>query len=78
MKPKSRTKYPKFNRRHAGVLQWLLEHPAATLTECAKATGYSRSYLSRVVNNPEFRNHHIHLLDEALRKKAECLLFKNG
>lgn len=47
--------YPKLNRRHLGVMQWLFDHPAATLTECAKNIGYSRSWLSRIVNSREFR-----------------------
>lgn len=47
--------YPRLCKRHMGVLIWLLEHPCSTLTECAKAVGYSRSWLSRIVNSPEFR-----------------------
>ncbi len=47
--------YPKLNQRHIGVMVWLLEHPCSTLTECAKNTGYSRSWLSRIVNAPEFK-----------------------
>jgi hypothetical protein len=48
-------KYPKLNRRHFGVLAWLLEHPTSTLTEGAKVLGYSRPWLSRIVNSPAFQ-----------------------
>jgi hypothetical protein len=47
--------YPKFNHRHAGVMIWLLDHPSSSLTDCAKNIGYSRSWLSRIVNSPEFK-----------------------
>ena len=43
------------SRRHEAVLKWMLEHPAATQKECAKATGYSETWISRIVNNAEFR-----------------------
>jgi len=52
---RQRRKYPRFNRRHAGVFKWLVEHPTATLNDGAVALGYSRSWLSRIVNSPEFR-----------------------
>lgn len=55
--------YPKFSRRHVGVMQWLFSHPGATLTECAKEIGYSRSWLSRIVNAPEFRSEYRKQLD---------------
>lgn len=48
--------YPKLNQRHLGVMIWLLENPSSTLTECAKSIGYSRSWLSRIVNSPEFKS----------------------
>lgn len=48
--------YPKLSQRHIGVMIWLLEHPTSTITDCAKATGYSRSWLSRIVNSPEFKS----------------------
>lgn len=73
-----RAKYPRLNRRHIGVMIWLLEHPAATLTECAMALGYSRPWLSRIVNSPEFRSLHAELLQEhASRATMRALgLFK--
>ena len=47
--------YPRWQRRHEGVLLWLLERPWATLKECARATGYSPSQLSRIVNSPDYQ-----------------------
>jgi AraC-like DNA-binding protein len=47
--------YPSWQRRHEAVLTWLVEHPAGTLEECARATGYSRSHLSRITCSPDFR-----------------------
>ena len=47
--------YPRWQRRHEGVLQWLLQRPWATLKDCARATGYSPSQISRIVNSPDFR-----------------------
>jgi hypothetical protein len=68
--------YPKLNHRHLGVMLWLLEHPSATLTECSKAVGYSRSWLSRVVNSPEFKAELTKQLNTEL-KKAVKLGFEN-
>jgi len=69
-------RYPRLNRRHLGVMIWLLEHPAATLTECAQAVGYSRPWLSRIVNSPEFRAQHAKLLhDRAGRATMRALGF---
>jgi hypothetical protein len=31
-----RRKYPAWQRRFYGVLEWLLDHPGATLRECAR------------------------------------------
>ena len=47
--------YPRWQRRHECVLDWLLERPWATLEECAFATGYSPSQLSRIVNSPDYQ-----------------------
>ena len=47
--------YPCWQRRHEGVLLWLLQHPARTLKECAGATGYSPSQISRIVNSPDYQ-----------------------
>ena len=66
--------YPKFNRRHVGVMHWLLTHPAATLTECAKEMEYSRSWLSRIVNAPEFKSEYRNQLDIELFKVVRTKL----
>ncbi len=47
--------YPRWQRRHDAVLQWLLQRPRATLKECARATGYSPSQISRIVNSPDYQ-----------------------
>jgi len=47
--------YPRWQRRHEAVLEWLLENPARRLYDCARETGYSPSHLSRIVNSPDFR-----------------------
>ena len=46
--------YPPWQRRHEGVLLYLLKHPSATLAQCAQATGYSPSQVSRINCSPEF------------------------
>ncbi len=48
-------KYPNWQRRHEAVLQYMLEYPAADYGEVARATGYSRWHISRIIANPEFR-----------------------
>ena len=40
--------YPPWQRRHEGVLLYLLKHPSATLAQCAQATGYSPSKVRRI------------------------------
>lgn len=47
--------YPRWQRRHHAVLQWLLQNPARTLNECARDNGYSPSQISRIVNSPDFQ-----------------------
>lgn len=46
---------PKFSRRHAGVLLFLLNNPGMRQKEAAKQLGYSEKWLSAIVNSPEFR-----------------------
>jgi hypothetical protein len=50
--------YPRWQRRHSAVLQWLLVHPVQTLNECARANNYSPSQISRIVNSPDFQRHY--------------------
>jgi hypothetical protein len=47
--------YPCWQRRHEAVLLRLIEHPRETLIECARATGYSPSHISRITCSPDFR-----------------------
>jgi hypothetical protein len=46
---------PSWQRRHEAVLQWFLRHPAGTRVECAAATGYSPTHISRITGSAEFR-----------------------
>lgn len=48
-------KPPKFSRRHAGVLLFLLEHPELSQKEAAKKLGYSEKWLSVIVSTRTFR-----------------------
>ncbi len=48
-------RYPGWQNRHEAVLQYMLEYPAADYGEVARATGYSRWHISRIIANPEFR-----------------------
>ncbi len=50
--------YPRWQRRHEGVFRLLLQRPRATLKECARATGYSPSQISRIVNSPDYQRHY--------------------
>jgi hypothetical protein len=68
------TTHPRWQRRHEGVLLWLLQHPAGTLRECAAATGYSKGQISRIVNSPVFVERYRSALGDALRVAAVSLL----
>ena len=50
--------YPRWQRRHEGVFRLLLQRPRTTLKECARATGYSPSQISRIVNSPDYQRHY--------------------
>ena len=69
-----RKKYPSWQRRYEGVLIWLLEHPTAKLSDCARVTGYSPSQISRIVNSPEFKQRMQAamnaMVDESIRRFA--------
>jgi hypothetical protein len=60
--------YPRWERRHEAVLLWLIEHPTATLSEGARATGYSPSHLSRITCSPDFQGHLLVLRSELERQ----------
>ncbi len=47
--------YPRWQRRHESVFRLLLRRPRTTLKECARATGYSPSQISRIVNSPDYQ-----------------------
>ena len=64
----SRSKYPTWQRRYDGVLLWVIEHPCATQTECASATGYTTWQISRIMSSPEFRQRYGQLIDTALER----------
>ena len=46
--------YPSWQRRHEAVLQWFLRYPSGTRVECAAATGYSPTHISRITSTAEF------------------------
>jgi hypothetical protein len=48
-------RYPSWQRRHEAVLQWFLRYPTGTREECARATGYSPTHISRITCTEEFR-----------------------
>lgn len=55
--------YPRWQTGHGTVLKWVLENPRGTNHECAIATGYSPSHISRIKNSPEFKQRYRQLLD---------------
>jgi len=74
-----RRKYPAWQRRHEGVLLYLLENLSAKLGECVKATGYSSSHISRIINSPIFMNRFNGVMDnEAYKAAARFLLPKEA
>ena len=62
--------YPRWQRRHEGILLWLLQRPWANLKQCAEATGYSHSQVSRIVNSPGFQRRYRAACDAALLEAA--------
>ena len=64
--------YPRWQRRHEGVFRLLLQRPRTTLKECARATGYSPSQISRIVNSPDYQRHY-----RAARKIIDEELFRS-
>ena len=47
--------YPRYHRRHDGILFSILENPLRTNKEIAKSTGYTPSQVSRIVCSPDFQ-----------------------
>ncbi len=64
--------YPRWQRRHESVFRLLLRDPRTTLKECARATGYSPSQISRIVNSPDYQRRY-----DAARKIIQEELFRS-
>ena len=47
-------RHPTWQRRHEAVLQWFLRYPWGTRAECASATGYSPTHVSRITSTAKF------------------------
>jgi hypothetical protein len=45
---------PGWRRRHETVLQWFLKYPSGLRSDCARATGYSATHISRITCTEEF------------------------
>ena len=43
-----------WRRRHETVLQWFLKYPFGLRSDCARATGYSETHISRITRTEEF------------------------
>jgi hypothetical protein len=43
-----------WRRRHETVLQWFLKYPSSLCSDCARATGYSATHISRITCTEEF------------------------
>ena len=43
-----------WRRRHETVLQWFLKYPVSRCSDCARATGYSATHISRITCTKEF------------------------
>jgi len=66
--------YPSWRRRHDTILRLLLEDPTLSQTAIAKATGYSPSQVSRIMNSPDFADRYeIIFRDIALAARAKAL-----
>ena len=68
---KERKKYPSWQRRHEIVLNWFLENPCSTNSECADATNYTQWHISRIINSPEFKKRY-----EVAMKHKRKLIFE--
>jgi len=62
--------YPSWQRRHEAVLQWFLRYPSGTREECAAATGYSPTHISRITCTPEFRRRFLSTTEAAALQVA--------
>ena len=50
--------YPRWQRRHEVVLCWMIANLRGKQKDCAVATGYSSSQISRIINSPDFQRHY--------------------
>jgi len=50
-----RRPYPRWQRRHEAILRLMVEKPHLMRSQIARATGYSRWQVSRIMNAPDFR-----------------------
>jgi hypothetical protein len=57
------------NRRHHEIMTWLVAHPDRTLSDCARALGYTIPWICRVVNSDMFQAE-MRQLQEAHRKRS--------
>ena len=63
-----RRSHPTWQHRHSAVLLWYAANPGGKQHECAAATGYSRSQVSRIVNSEGFRRRYAAVRDQVLRE----------
>jgi hypothetical protein len=56
----------KWQRRHEGVLLYVLRNPAAKQYEIARQTGYSKWHVCRIMRSPEFEARLRPVLDAAV------------
>ena len=50
-----RRPYPRWQRRHEAILRLMVDKPHLMRSQIARATGYSRWQISRIINAPDFR-----------------------
>lgn len=77
----------KLNHRHEGLINWLIEHPDKTLTECASVMGYTLPWLSQLMASDMFQASYkqlcrerneiaVHSVGERLNRLASSALVK--
>lgn len=68
--------YPNWRPRHEEVLLWMLSNPGGKQHACAKATGYTPSQVSRIVNSPGYRKRY-EATYEIVRREVPLLALAN-
>ena len=66
-----------WRRRHETVLQWFLKYPFGLRSDCARATGYSTTHISRITRTEEFAARYARVceastLQIALNRFSDC------